>query len=40
MISQTSTSYAPWTIIEAEDKNWARVRGVRTLAEAMAKRLG
>ena len=40
MITQTSTSYAPWTIVEANDKNWARVRGTRALAEAMAKGLG
>jgi polyphosphate kinase 2 (PPK2 family) len=39
MITQTSTSYAPWTIVEADDKNWARVKACRTLAEAMANRL-
>jgi polyphosphate kinase 2 (PPK2 family) len=39
MITQTSTSYAPWTVVEAEDKSWARVRGARVLAEAMAERL-
>ena len=40
MVTQTSTSYAPWTLVEAEDKNWARVRCVRALAEAVAERLG
>lgn len=39
MITQTSTTYAPWTIVEADDKNWARVRSVRAVAEAMAARL-
>jgi AMP-polyphosphate phosphotransferase len=39
MVTQTSTTYAPWTIVEADDKNWARVRSVRAVAEAMASRL-
>jgi len=40
MVSQTSTSYAPWTIVEADDKNWARIRCLRTLVEAIERRLG
>jgi len=40
MITQTSTTYAPWTIVEADDKNWARVRALSTVAEAIEKRLG
>ncbi len=39
MVSQTSTRYAPWTIVEADDKNWARVRCLRTLVEAIERRL-
>ncbi len=39
MVTQTSTSYAPWTIVEADDKNWARIRCLRTLVEAIEKRL-
>lgn len=35
MIHQTSTSYAPWTIIESVDKNYARVKSLRTVAKAM-----
>jgi polyphosphate:AMP phosphotransferase len=31
MLQETSTREAPWTIVEAEDKNWARVRALRTL---------
>jgi AMP-polyphosphate phosphotransferase len=40
MITQTSTSHAPWTIVEAEDKGWARVRALRAVIEAMEGRLG
>jgi polyphosphate:AMP phosphotransferase len=39
MVSQTSTSYAPWTIVEADDKNWARIRCLKTLVEAVERRL-
>jgi polyphosphate kinase 2 (PPK2 family) len=40
MVTQTSTTYAPWTIVEADDKSWARIRCLRTLVEAVEKRLG
>jgi polyphosphate kinase 2 (PPK2 family) len=40
MITQTSTTYAPWTIVEADDKGWARIRCLRTLVEAIEKGLG
>jgi polyphosphate:AMP phosphotransferase len=40
MITQTSTTYAPWTIVEADDKNWARIRCLKTLVKAIEKRLG
>jgi polyphosphate kinase 2 (PPK2 family) len=40
MITQTSTTYAPWTIVEADDKNWARIRCLNTLVRAIEKRLG
>ncbi|HET6414499.1 MAG TPA: hypothetical protein VFG53_20790 [Anaeromyxobacter sp.] len=40
MITQTSTTYAPWTIVEAEDKFWARIRCLKTLVEAVEKGLG
>jgi AMP-polyphosphate phosphotransferase len=40
MITQTSTSWAPWTIVEAEDKNWARIRALRAVAGAIEERLG
>jgi polyphosphate kinase 2 (PPK2 family) len=37
MIERTSTALAPWTLVEAEDKNWARVKVVKTLVEAVQK---
>jgi polyphosphate:AMP phosphotransferase len=40
MITQTSTTYAPWTIVEADDKGWARVRALRAVTEAMERRVG
>lgn len=33
MIERTSTEYAPWTIVEANDKNHARVRVLEALTE-------
>ena len=35
MLQNTSTSYAPWTIVEANDKLWARIRALRTIVEAI-----
>jgi polyphosphate:AMP phosphotransferase len=35
MIERTSTDIAPWVLVEANDKNWARVK----IAETVAKRL-
>jgi AMP-polyphosphate phosphotransferase len=40
MITKTSTTYAPWTIVEANDKGWARIRCLRTLVEAIERGLG
>ncbi|MCI0626408.1 MAG: polyphosphate:AMP phosphotransferase [Acidobacteria bacterium] len=40
MIERTSTSYAPWTIVEAEDKLWARIKTLATLVKALEERLG
>ena len=39
MIDRTSTSYAPWTVVEAENKYYARVKVVKTIVDAMEKRL-
>jgi polyphosphate:AMP phosphotransferase len=35
MIDRTSTSHAPWTLIEANDKNHARVKILRTLCNQL-----
>lgn len=40
MITHTSTASAPWTIVEADDKLWARVACIRTTVEAIERRLG
>jgi len=39
MIERTSTVYAPWTLVEAEDKLWACVKTLSTLVESLEKRL-
>ncbi len=35
MIERTSTTTTPWTLVEAEDKNYARIKVLRTLCEAI-----
>jgi polyphosphate kinase 2 (PPK2 family) len=35
MIERTSTEAAPWTLVEAEDKKWARLKVLRTVAERL-----
>lgn len=40
MIAQTSTPEAPWTLIEAEEKRWARLRVMRTVADRLEEELG
>ena len=40
MVSSTSTTYAPWTIVEANDKSWARIRAMRTIGEAIEAAIG
>jgi polyphosphate kinase 2 (PPK2 family) len=35
MLERTSTPHAPWTVVEADDKLHARVKVVRTLADAI-----
>ena len=35
MIERTSTTYAPWTLVEGEDKRFARVKVLRTLCERL-----
>ncbi len=37
MLYRTSTTYAPWTIVEANDKNYARIKVMKTVINAMEK---
>ncbi len=39
MVERTSTGEAPWTLVEANDKNYARVKILRTLCEHLASAL-
>ena len=39
MLERTSTSTAPWTVVEANDKWYARVKVVRTIANALNEAL-
>ena len=39
MIDNTSTSDAPWTLVESNDKYYARVKVLRTICEQIEKRL-
>jgi len=39
MVERTSTKIAPWTLVEANDKNFARIKVLKTLADRMEKRL-
>lgn len=40
MIAQTSAPYAPWNLIEAEDKRWARWKVMKTVADRLEEELG
>jgi polyphosphate kinase 2 (PPK2 family) len=39
MLQRTSTTYAPWTIVEANDKYFARVKVLRTVVETLENEL-
>lgn len=39
MVSRTSTTAAPWTLIAANDKRYCRVKVLRTVGDAMARAL-
>jgi hypothetical protein len=39
MVERTSTGNAPWTLVEANDKNFARVKILRTLCERLEREL-
>jgi polyphosphate kinase 2 (PPK2 family) len=35
MVDRTSTEISPWTLVEANDKRWARVKVLRTINRAV-----
>ena len=35
MVDRTSTEISPWTLVEANDKRWARVKVLRTINLAL-----
>lgn len=37
MFERTSTAHAPWHVIAANDKKWARIRGLEIVAEALGR---
>lgn len=39
MIDRTSTPYARWTLVEAEDKRWARIKVLQTLCDRLEEEL-
>jgi polyphosphate:AMP phosphotransferase len=39
MVERTSTELVPWTLVEAEDKRYARVKVLRTIAERLMRAL-
>jgi len=40
MIEKTSAPGAPWTLVEAQDKKWARVKVLKTVADRLEEELG
>jgi len=39
MIERTSTEYAPWVLVEGNDKRWARVKVLRSVVETLEREL-
>ncbi len=39
MLQKTSTQFAPWHVLESNDKHYARLKALRTVIEAIEKRL-
>jgi polyphosphate:AMP phosphotransferase len=37
---RTSTTFAPWTIVESNNKEYARIKVLKTIVEAVERRLG
>ena len=39
MLQKTSTEFAPWCIVEGNDKKYARIKVLRTVRKALEERL-
>ena len=39
LVEKTSTTAAPWTLVEGNDKKYARIKVLRTVCDALEKRL-
>ena len=39
MIERTSTDHAPWVLVEAEDKRWARVKVMKKVCKHLERAL-
>ncbi|MGA1197558.1 MAG: phosphate--AMP phosphotransferase, partial [Candidatus Latescibacterota bacterium] len=39
MLYRTHTSYAPWTIVESNNKLYARIKAMKTVVKALEKHL-
>ncbi len=39
MMSSTNTSYAPWVVVESEDKKYGRIKVLRTVVETLEREL-
>ncbi len=39
MIERTSTDRAPWVLVEANDKHWARIKVIRAVCWRLAREL-
>lgn len=37
MLEKTNTSYAPWHILESNDKKYARIKALKIVIEAIEK---
>ena len=35
MVDRTSTEHAPWTLVEAEDKRYARIKVLKTIVQRL-----
>jgi polyphosphate kinase 2 (PPK2 family) len=35
MVARTSTEYAPWTLVEGDDKQFARIKVLQTVCDGM-----